>query len=292
MLSERAEKIGLKELSIFDSFEIDYNLPKFIIEKKSNNIGNASWMDSELDEMEMPAISLPTSGDWNDNTKEKLTFRQHLLNYLSKNKKEIPLTKQITVLQFFASLSCSLKELEVITEISEHYEKALIQSKSMGQIALYAKLKSNLQVIRGESQLISINLNKYVDENQLIEFYEKVGKDKNLKLTWIKNFSRIIPEEIVKMKNSIDERKIFDNYVILHYDPENNSTKLTPEEIQKKKDPIIFGLIQNSRKLYYIADWKDDYCQLTLEEMFRTLGSEALTINNKNVKSFIDNLKA
>ena len=111
---------------------------------------------------------------------------------------------------------------------------------------------------------------------------------KNLKLTWIKNFGRIIPEEIYLAKKSVDERNIFDNYCILHYDSANNGEQLTEKEIEKKKDPILFGVIKNSRKLYYIADCKDDYCELTLDEMFYKLGDKVLKINNKSVKTFID----
>jgi len=48
--------------------------------------------------------------------------------------------------------------------------------------------------------------------------------------------------------------------------------------------------MNDSRKLYYIADWKDDYCDLTLEEMFKTLGAKTLQINNRTVKTFIDKM--
>jgi RNA recognition motif-containing protein len=158
----------------------------------------------------------------------------------------------------------------------------------MGQLALLQKLEDLLSVVKGEAHLIAMGLKKYVTEKQVIDFYEKVGEDKNLKLTWIMNFGRIIPDEIYEAKKLADERKIFDNYVILHYDPENNGEKLTKEEVEKKKDPILFGVIKDSRKLYYIADWKDEYCELTLEEMFKELGEKVLNINNKSVKTFID----
>jgi hypothetical protein len=93
------------------------------------------------------------------------------------------------------------------------------------------------------------------------------------------------------IKKEIDDRKIFDNYVVLHYDPKDNGEGLSKAEIEKKKDPILFGLIKNSRKLYYVADWKDEYCDLTLEEMFNVLGEKVLKINNKSVKTFISKTK-
>ena len=298
MISKRAKNAGLKELEIFDKFEVDMTLPKHLVVKKSSgiSIGGASWADEDGEmEEEMTrgnfSLSTPVSGTWNDGN-EKLTLRQNLVKWLSKEKKEIPLTKEITILEFFTSMSKSFKELTPIADIAEHYEKALFQAKTMGQVALLEKLKDLSQVVRGEAQLIAANLKQYVTEKQVIEFYEKVGEDKALKLTWIKNFGRIIPEEVYAVKKDVDDRKIFDNYVILHYDPKNTGDKMTKKEIEDKKDPILFGLIKNSRKLYYVADWKDDYCQLTLEEMFTTLGEKVLSINNKNVKTFINNVKA
>ena len=34
-------------------------------------------------------------------------------------------------------------------------------------------------------------------------------------------------------------------------------------EKAKRRDPILFGIFKESRKLYYIGDWVDDYCDLT-----------------------------
>ena len=228
----------------------------------------------------------------NSYIKVKFNLRKWLIQKLEKStpKVEQP-KKQISVIDFFTGLSKSYEELTPIAEIAAHYEKAILQASYLGQVGLVEKLKNVLDVARGEAHLIAMGLKKYVTEKQVVEFYEKVGEDKNLKLTWIKNFGRMIPDEVVEAKKQADERNIFDNYVILHYDPENNGEVLTKEEVEKKKDPILFGVIQNSRKLYYIADWKDEYCDLTLEEMFNTLGEKVLKINNKSVKTFIDKTK-
>jgi hypothetical protein len=197
----------------------------------------------------------------------------------------------MTVVEFFTSLSGSYEELTPIAEIAEHFKETVIQANVMGQTALLEKLKDTMDVFRGEAHLISLGLKKYVTEAQVCDFYEKVGEDKNLKLTWIKNFNRIIPEEVYLAKKEVDDRKIFDNYVILHYDPQENGQEMTKAEKEKKKDPILFGVFKNSRKLYYIADWKDEYCDLTLEEMFHVLGEKVLKINNKSVKTFISKTK-
>lgn len=52
----------------------------------------------------------------------------------------------------------------------------------------------------------------------------------------------------------------------MHYDPKKKNTELTKKEKEKKRDPILFGIIKHSRNFYYIGDWIDEYCDLTLKE--------------------------
>lgn len=284
MISERSKRAGLKELEIFDNFEIDRNLPKYHSEN-----GNAKV------EAENLYIPVQPVDPWATQTTAfgTIKFGKHniknwLISKLQGKKKS---TKKISIVDFFSNVTKSCEELTTVEEIANYYENALKQSLVMGQTALIQKLKDNLNVVKGEAVLIAIGLRKYVTEKQVIDYYQKVGEDKNLKLTWIKNFGRIIPETIYEIKKQIDDRKIFDNYVVLHYDPKDDGTKLTKEEIEKKKDPILFGVIKNSNKLYFIADWKDEYCDLTLEEMFKVLKGKVLEINNKSVKTYISKIK-
>ena len=72
----------------------------------------------------------------------------------------------------------------------------------------------------------------------------------------------------------MNELEVFDNYVILYYDPEGTVYKETAYEEAKRRDPIIFGVIAGSKKLYYVADWVDEYCDLTLDAFVDALGIE------------------
>ena len=65
--------------------------------------------------------------------------------------------------------------------------------------------------------------------------------------------------------------EIFDNYAILHYDPDLEAYSETIEETKKRRDPILFGLIKGSNKLYYITDWIDEFCDPTLDKFVETL---------------------
>lgn len=78
---------------------------------------------------------------------------------------------------------------------------------------------------------------------------------------------------------------VFDNYVIMHYDPYRNGTlKTLKERAEEEKDPILFGVILGSNKLYYVADWMDEYCDLTFDKLVETLGEEAINANDISVE--------
>lgn len=310
MISERAKRAGIKELEIFDNFQVDSTLPKYGIKENNGAKSQGAYIsfDNASTQMNVSAVSTGSFGTptniWvtpneavpmNDpigfsGSNEKRSFKKWLLRKLDNKGKTT--RKRITIFEFFTRLTSSYEELVSIAEIAKYYETALLQSNGMGQTALTERLKDNLEVVKGEAVLISKGIKKYVTEKQVVDYYEKVGSDKNLKLTWIKNFGRIIPEKVFEIKKELDALKIFDNYVVLHYDPKDDGIKLTKKEIEKKKDPILFGVIKNSKKLYFVADWKDEYCDLTLDEMFKVLKGKILEINNKTVKAYIDKIKA
>ena len=84
---------------------------------------------------------------------------------------------------------------------------------------------------------------------------------------------RPIPDEVIQKIVKANEYEVFDNYVIMHYDPKGEQKQETKKEEAKRKDPIVFGVIAGSRKLYYITDWIDEHCDLTLEKFVDTLGT-------------------
>ena len=52
--------------------------------------------------------------------------------------------------------------------------------------------------------------------------------------------------------------------------------KTTKKEAKAKRDPILFGMINHSDKLYYIDSWVDELCDLTIETIADKLGKEAV----------------
>ena len=65
--------------------------------------------------------------------------------------------------------------------------------------------------------------------------------------------------------------------------PKKKNSSLTKREIEAKKDPILFGVIKDSNKLYYIGDWITEDCNLTWEKFEKKFKSnpDLLKITNK-----------
>jgi hypothetical protein len=292
-----------KELDIFDSFNTDQNLPKHVKRRESETNDVVSFEGSSVDGNWQIASPTTVESDmtyWVDYRKYMFGQNNTIINWVKlkiaqsmfKNKMVAKPVKTLNIREFFSDIKDSVETIAASNEIADHYEKVLLKAKDMNQRALITKLTDLLEVVRAETVLIGTDLNKFVTEKNVIDFYNKIGEDKHLKLSWMKNFVRVIPDDVYELKQHADTFMVFDNYVVLHYDPLNNGDELTTEEKEKAKDPILFGVIKNSHKLYYIADWVDEYCDLTLEEMFKELGSKVGEINNKSVHTFIDKIKA
>jgi len=174
-----------------------------------------------------------------------------------------------TVQEFFASSKNSLQELAVLDDGARRVEAYLDRAAEAGQVALKEELEFKLQVVRAELQLKAIDQAAYLEEAMICEFVRKC--EKGLRLDWVANFVRHIPDEVLEKKKRCDELCIFDNYVVLHFDPEGKSWLETDAEIERRKDPILFGVLEGSNRLYFVADWIDEVCTLTLDELIATL---------------------
>ena len=213
-----------------------------------------------------------------DNRKKSLV--DNIKDFFSKKiqqNKEKKIANKFDVIKFFSDVKLSAEDeaAKYRDRLAEYVNCIGIAEKS-GQIALKEKLFNNLVINKYETILFSKGLVKAVTEETIV----KLAKDspKALALDYIQNYIRNIPISVIKKKLEIDQLEIFDNYVILHYDPNGVSYAQTNKEKEekKKRDPIMFGVIEGSTKLYYIDSWEDEYCDLTWDKMVDIIGKETI----------------
>lgn len=258
------------KLTIFESFRVDRGLPKFKTEDKQSQQSEFSQFNISVTSADGFVIS--TRGSQSTPMSWWGRLCKRFFGTTTTNSSQPAPT--ITVSEFFRSVKNNALELRAIQEIASGYERALLMARTSRQTALVETLTKNLAAIRSEAQLLAIGLTKYVEEETLVAFAEKA--ERHLRLDWIANFVRMVPEDLIKKKQEADARFVFDNYVVLHYDPRGQNRADTEEERRKKKDPILFGVIDGRRRLYYIGDWVDEFCDLSLDKIAQMLGSEVV----------------
>lgn len=179
--------------------------------------------------------------------------------------------KYMDALQFFSMVKASSKEsVATYRDRVSDYLKSIHNAVTVGQTALVEDLLRGLVTNKYESVLFAEGLYYVVNEQQMVSFVKQC--EKGIKLDYVKNFTRPMPQDIVDKIAKINQLEVFDNYVVLYYDPDGKIYKETAREEAKRKDPIIFGVIAGSEKLYYVADWVDEYCDLTLEAFIDAIG--------------------
>lgn len=145
------------------------------------------------------------------------------------------------------------------------------ESEKNGQIALSEEfLKKVLKETR-ESEMYAMGYKIFIENEHLEKFQYKV-KDKSVSITPLKNYIKVIPDDCQKKINKAIKNNIFDEIIIVHYDPTGVAVKRTEEE--ERKDPIAFGKIKESTRMYFITDWEDEYCDLTLDDIVDKLKLE------------------
>jgi len=205
---------------------------------------------------------------------------------------EVEESVEIDALEFFSQVKLAIEASSVYIDRTVPYLKALKMANISGQTALKETLTMNLVNNKYESVLFAHGLYKVLTEEALIEFYKK--SEKGLKLTYIENYGKIIPVDIVEQIHEINQLEVFDNYCILHYDPNGevflNTKKEKEKERAKRRDPVLFGMLSGSHKLYYINDWEDEFCDLSFDKIMDTLDKELVEQNFLKESIQIENL--
>ena len=149
-------------------------------------------------------------------------------------------------------------------------EKAFDNAMKSGQIALAEKfLRENIASAR-EAAMAAKGLKYFVEREDVWKHKSNI-RDGHISDTQLKDYTRIIPEKVLEKKKVVEA--LFDGFVILHYWNEGapDVKKMSDHEKAKMRDPILFGLIRETDRWYYIADWQDEFCDLTFDELTKVV---------------------
>jgi hypothetical protein len=138
-----------------------------------------------------------------------------------------------------------------------------------GQTEQLIKMKTFfIECIEREYKLLEMGITKYVYSDDITMYINHIG-NKEVKIIELNRYPREIPDELV---DTITKTKgIFDNYYVLFTDYTGKVERQVKREL-REKDPILFGAFIRTNstelyeRLYYLGDWADEYCDLTLDK--------------------------
>lgn len=183
-----------------------------------------------------------------------------------KEEEEIPMTPT----EFFNDVKDRKKTItdEQLLDIYDNCLQLLNKYKTTGQIDAAEKIIFHLEAIEREREIIKAGLNTFVYKEDVEEFIEDVA-DEAVKIIEMERYEREIPDEIVDTLRRVQH--LFDRFYIVFTDYTGEMQKKVEKE-RRDKDPILFGTLQDKHstmvnRFYYIGDWEDEYCDLTLDKM-------------------------
>lgn len=152
------------------------------------------------------------------------------------------------------------------------------QLKVSGQYEIANKVEGSRSVLEAELALVRSGQLKYITEEQIVKFM--LLSERGMRLEYLRYYANILPSEVAKRKIIFDGLLVFDNYCVLYYDGGAPKFSLINEIIDdqeriKRRDPILFGMIKGSRKLYYVTDWVTADDDLTLDKLETVIGEKA-----------------
>ena len=176
--------------------------------------------------------------------------------------------KEMTPYQYFQFVKSKVNEMndKDLNKLYSISSELLEKYKKTGQIKAAKKLAFHIKSILKEKEIIDLGITKFIYRDDIENYIDNIAKDV-VKIIELKNYPREIPDELVE---TIEKTKdIFDEMYVLFTD----YTGEVEKEVEKERDPILFGSFidrtvdEMSQRMYYLGDWVDEYCDLTLDKL-------------------------
>lgn len=178
---------------------------------------------------------------------------------------------QLTPQQYFEQVKERKHNItdEELVKVYDNCLELLNKYKITGQKKGMRKLMFHLECIEKEREIVKRGINTFIYRDDIEEYIDTVAKD-TVKIIELENYEREIPDEIVEVIAATKDK--FDQLYVVFTDYTGKVERQIEKE-RRDKDPILFGTFQNQSnrtvidRFYYLGDWEDEYCDLTLDKM-------------------------
>lgn len=178
---------------------------------------------------------------------------------------------KISPAQYFEVLKDKKKTIQK-EDLDKAYESCLTLANKYlvtGQTRGLHRLAFHTFCITKEYELIKAGINTFVYREDIETYIDDIADDA-IKIIELENYEREIPDDVVETLGKV--KGLFDRFYVVYTDYSKKETRRVKAE-RREKDPILFGTFQNEEskfildRFYYIADWVDEYCDLTLDKL-------------------------
>jgi hypothetical protein len=170
---------------------------------------------------------------------------------------------------------------EDLKKVYDNCLELINKYKITGQKKAIRKLMFHLECIEKEREIVKMGIDTFIYRDDIEEYIDNVAKD-IVKIIELENYEREIPDEIVELIGEVKDK--FDQLYVVFTDYTGKVEKQIEKE-RRDKDPILFGTFQNQSnrtvidRFYYLGDWEDEYCDLTLDKMV----NETQKVGKRNI---------
>lgn len=192
----------------------------------------------------------------------------------------------------------AMRKKSTKTEVKMYYNTCIAKLNDFietKQVIACKKLMNEIESSEKEIQAIDKGIDTYVFREDITEYIQEVTK-KRVKIIELERYERAIPKDVRNEYNKVKD--IFDAFYVVFTDYTGKETQKAlkdREQYDIEKDPILFGSFKkdnySSDKFYFIGDWIDEYCDLTLSKMIREM-STTKDVNIEHTLSLDDYKKA
>ena len=181
------------------------------------------------------------------------------------------LESELTPQQYFNEIKERKHNItdDELVKVYDNCLELINKYKITGQKKGMKKLMFHLECIEKEREIIKMGINTFIYRDDIEEYIDSVAKD-TVKIIELENYEREIPDDIVSIIEKVKDK--FDQLYVVFTDYTGKVERQIEKE-RREKDPILFGTFQNQSnrtvidRFYYIGDWEDEYCDLTLDKM-------------------------
>lgn len=181
------------------------------------------------------------------------------------------LESELTPQQYFNEIKERKHNItdDELIKVYDNCLELLNKYKITGQKKGMKKLMFHLECIEKEREIVKMGINTFIYRDDIEEYIDSVEKD-TVKIIELENYEREIPDDIVSIIEKVKDK--FDQLYVVFTDYTGKVERQIEKEC-REKDPILFGTFQNQSnrtvidRFYYIGDWEDEYCDLTLDKM-------------------------